>query len=50
MAPVQTKGEIEDFSPNIQLLFDIINRLKSECCKKQLKIDDYLGKKLVNRP
>ena len=28
MAPVKNKGEIEDFSLNMRLLFEIINRLK----------------------
>ena len=28
MAPVQNKGEIEDFSLSLRLLFEIINRVK----------------------
>ena len=43
MASVQNKGGVEDFSLNMRLLFEIINRLKflkSEFCRKQLNISD----------
>ena len=45
MAPVQNKGEIEDFSLNMRLLLKSIYRLKflilkSGFCKKQLNISN----------